>query len=352
MLMNYVFWLFLSVLVVLILVFVTVLKLENESSRLRRLNGQGKSSEFKPSNPLSTWWARVCVGLCILTLIASFLMASSQEVKKPEAKLRDNPYSSCLIYDFRPGDLQKLDSAKLESLPQEPPGCMSELRRWFELFNPEQLIVVGQTASSELSGKLSGETYYSRLALARAAAVSKWLADGMPYLQSVLLTSGPRVLPSAHAYQHGRNRSVEIRAYWAIQARNESVSPRAFGHVKYDMLKPPEMLAFLGLVVALSAYLAAVGVYLREQLAKPSSGPKDDIRRITIKTRLSLLTIADMPMITAALLLGLHLFFGFPEWFVPGSVVLVGFSAVSLVLFHATEWFDPIITKLSACITR
>lgn len=159
-------------------------------------------------------------------------------------------------------------------------------------------IVVGQTASCELSGKSApDETYYSRLALGRAEAVSRWLTDGIRLKrQPVLLTSGPHMLPATRADQHARNRSVEVRAYWPIRSEGQPVSMAAnsaWWEMKSDVLQPPEMLTLLGLVVALSAYLAAVGVYLRERVEtlRTATTAEDKFRRIKIKTRLSLLTI-------------------------------------------------------------
>jgi hypothetical protein len=125
-----------------------------------------------------------------------------------------------------------------------------------------------------------------------------------------------------------------------------------------EVLKSGDALNLLAIIVALAAYVAAVGLFMRqrggdlrdkiqelksgqEQKSKQQQDRLNDLEDTRRKTRRAIqaLALADVPIILAGLLMFLHLFYCGPSLFVTASIVLLTFAACILVTLHAIQWW-------------
>lgn len=266
-------------------------------------------------------------------------------------------------------------------MPQDPPGCVDQFIAWVAKSPPRQLIVTGRTDKRELTPAATRQ-YHNNASLAfqRAQAVIDRLdraagSNGRLKALSVPLTAGPQHLAESADSVLRRDRSVEIRAYWQrpSAAVQQPSRPNRIGWALNDeALDSAVSLTVLSLLVALSAYLAAVGLFMRERAANLGSlideldqkkiaaetlprllellsKQRDELwkRKNRTETRRTLLGLLDFLMIVAALLIGLHLFYFLPPQFLRASVVLVTFSGFSLVLLHLTPGFSLVLRYLT-----
>mgnify|MGYP006275207533 FL=1 len=127
-----------------------------------------------------------------------------------------------------------------------------------------------------------------------------------------------------------------------------------------DALPSGELLAYLSLVVALSAYLSAVRLWLISRAADANrridaaakageSTDDDERRKRTHKRSAALLAWADAPLIFAGVLAFLHGFWPLtlamwlhcpdpPAWLLPTSAGGFTFAAVVLIALHFPLW--------------
>jgi hypothetical protein len=314
--------------------------------------------------------------LALSVLFAVMALPSSTRPKLnavPEEPIPEGPYSTCLVFSFHEAQ-HDLAEGDFTAMPQDPSGCVDQLLGWAAKSLPRQLIVTGRTDKQELT-PAAARRYFDNTSLAfqRAQTVINRLnqAEGIngrlkPF--SIPLTAGPKHLTERDDAVLSRDRSVEIRSYWQRPgiAVKQFSRPEHIGWALNDeALDPGVSLTALSLFVALSAYLAAVGLFMRERTANigglideldqkisAASEPTKSVligqqnelvkRKNRTLTRRKLLVLADSPMIVAALLLGLHVFYFFPPSVLRASVVVVTFSGFSLVLLHFSQWFQTI----------
>lgn len=156
-------------------------------------------------------------------------------------------------------------------------------------------------------------------------------------IEAILLASGPYQTPPAPETCE-LERSVEIRAYWRDAKAGAGGGPpkKQGGLFSRGEMEPDVAVSVLSLLVALSAYLAAVRLFLQERLG----GAKDEGGRDEgkIRRRLRYVAMPDSLLIVAAVLLSAYVFFS------PGPVLLrwgLGLAVAGgavLVVFHGIEW--------------
>ena len=334
---------------------------------------------------LLTWrgvgWRLVLVmalGITSAALVyATWTLSQQEGSKQPSRRDRVDdrpvaaiPYSSCLVYSFPSGKSLLPDFA---TLPQDPPGCIQDLTLWLHTSNLRQLVLNGHSDRCERDPDpaLSYDSN-STLAFRRAQEVLGWLEQGCglchkgPMLQprTVMISSGSRFAkPAINPYLLARDRSVEFRAYWSEvapppeKAGGSCVSGGGFV-LNEEVLKSGDALNLLAIIVALAAYVAAVGLFMRqrggdlrdkiqelksgqEQKSKQQQDRLNDLEDTRRKTRRAIqaLALADVPIILAGLLMFLHLFYCGPSLFVTASIVLLTFAACILVTLHAIQWW-------------
>ncbi|MCR9234460.1 MAG: hypothetical protein NXI29_25960 [bacterium] len=112
---------------------------------------------------------------------------------------------------------------------------------------------------------------------------------------------------------------------------------------------PDDLLAILGLAIALSAYLSGIRLYARQRIADiPENDPQKDERKRKIQIKLAWLTLADAPMVFSAFLLGLTVLWypvtGFRPYasFVPLGMGLFLFAGMAMVIQHMLAWYDTL----------
>ena len=114
-----------------------------------------------------------------------------------------------------------------------------------------------------------------------------------------------------------------------------------------------DLLTVLGITIALSAYLSAIRLLAIQKIGEITG--EDEAakqKRWTIKVKLGMLTLADAPMVGAALLLGLHLlwqnlFGGQPiAWFLPTSMWLFLIAGIAMVALHLVAWVKTVVELL------
>ena len=165
----------------------------------------------------------------------------------------------------------------------------------------------------------------------------------------ILQSSGPRYAgDETNLRLLARDRSVEIRAYWdGPPATNSKPHPppseRAGWALNDQSLEPDVSVGLLALIVALSAYLATIGIFLREraikfkadidciQAANPAHKKLEDLRKskLTTDIYLYLLMVADLPMIVAAFLLFLHVFYFFSPRLLNTTIRLLTLAGIT-----------------------
>ena len=251
----------------------------------------------------------------------------------------------CFVYAFpEPSSPDRApDLLKDLKLPDEPPGCLRDIAS--HISAATHLTLLGRTDRRELSLEAARE-YRSNdaLALERAKDMQAWLAlkEG-----AVLLTAGPRYLGGkADPRLLERDRSVEIRASWNNGSPNAAESrAKAAGPLNTTSMEADVSMALLALMVALSAYLVTVGIFLADRAEKLES--KKALKANKIKMQRRLLILADTPTVLAAFLLSLHVFAFYPSvTLVPASILLFRMSIVTLILFHMSQWITALPEEL------
>jgi hypothetical protein len=110
-----------------------------------------------------------------------------------------------------------------------------------------------------------------------------------------------------------------------------------------------DLLTLLTIIIALSAYLATIRLLVISRLSQasePIQSPPESTPELRNKLKrfLLLLALADAPLVTSGLLLGLHIFWqdltraDTPPWFLPTAIVLFGIAGLILYIYHLIEW--------------
>jgi hypothetical protein len=347
-----------------------------------------------------------------------------------EAGIADMPASTCIVFDFPDAEAYATDPAlklpppqeQLEKLPQDPAGCIEQLQRWIGAAMPHQLTINGRADRRPLKPATQKRVISNEmLAFRRAQSVAQWIVGAAKSSDPKRDDLSPRTLVGVSGLRYGKetgdpqlfeqDRSVEVRSYWATAPAHANTTSSASTPViaapaqtnssdagkaeptspvlslvgvkiNDEAMEPAVSLTVLSLFVALSAYLATVGFFLRQRVfdldneveeikikladpalkapasqekAKPGEEHIEATRAsyTELETRhnkgitktkraLRLLPIADLPMIMAALLLGLHLFFFLSTGWLRASIVFATFSAFVLVMQHGAQWFVTI----------
>jgi hypothetical protein len=284
-------------------------------------------------------WAFVIVSIVIHGFFGEAPVAEQPEVHSPY----------CLVYAFpEPSSPDKApDLLKDLKLPDEPAGCLRDIAS--HISEATQVTLLGRTDRRELSPEAARE-YRSNdaLALQRAKDMEVLLA---PKDGADLLTAGPRYLAGkTDARLMERDRSVEIRAHWNNSSANAVESrPKAGGLLNAASIGPDVSMALLALMVALSAYLVTVGIFLADRVEKLEARNQTALKAKKIKLQRRLLVLADTPTVVAAFLLSLHVFAFYPSvTLVPASILLFRMSIVTLILFHMSQWITALPDKVRA----
>ena len=247
------------------------------------------------------------------------------------------PYFRCLYYRFPDGDVLSEKSAGggradahafAPAMSEDPPGCMADLGDFIKHRPPHVVIFTGRADRRELA-RIPAEKYASNetLAYQRAKSVREQNAKEWKG-QSILMAAGPVYFNGASdARLMERDRSVEIRAYWEPPQVQESGSPSG------TLFNVDHELALLAVIIALSTYLATVGVFIRQRINELAvTDPAIEIA----KKKLRLLVLADLPLILSGLLLFMHVYY---SWYsLRSSMQLLAMSAVTLTLYHSWQW--------------
>ena len=113
-----------------------------------------------------------------------------------------------------------------------------------------------------------------------------------------------------------------------------------------------DVIAFLALIVALSAYIATIRLRLIDKIRETT----DTDRKSELKLISFWLTFADAPLIISGVLLFFHSFWdltiglwfatpGAPKWLLPWSIGFFAFGGAVLVVHHAVAWWKSITAK-------
>lgn len=112
-----------------------------------------------------------------------------------------------------------------------------------------------------------------------------------------------------------------------------------------------DIIAFLSLIVALSAYIATIRLRLIDKM-KDATVAGDTATRNKLGNFALSLTFADAPLIVSATLLFFHGFWDAtlgqvvpgpaPKWLLPWSIYLFAFAGVVLILHHIAAWFKSV----------
>ena len=328
---------------------------------------------------------------------------AAEAEKRPVTGIADVPYSTCVVFGIPDAEAFADPKARkdpstadeLARLQQDPPGCVDRLTRWIRTDAPAQINVYGRADRRQLSRAARARVVSNEsLAHARAKAVAEWIAGvtspggtrsvTSPVDRELIVArthidvAGVRYANAKDAGLLEQDRSVDIEAFWPRQLPINSgptVSPvtnrfAAVGlRLNPEGMDPGVALAVLSLFVALSAYLATVGFFMRERASelkkrigdvrvaiayatkqdnsealKENKAIEVDLndKKLETETHLKLLPIADLPMIFAALFLALHLFFFLSTAWLRASVVLATYAGLILVMLHAGVWFKTL----------
>ena len=105
-------------------------------------------------------------------------------------------------------------------------------------------------------------------------------------------------------------------------------------------MQTADLLGLLAIVIALSAYLAAVRLFAIGAIKEASN---DEKRKI--KTKLGWLVLADAPMTVSAVLLGLYtLWAPMPHWMLLTGIALFTFAGLMLLFFHTIAWMKSLFS--------
>ena len=277
--------------------------------------------------------------------------------------------SRCVVKSFAEGD-HRAPTGGLRSLEQEPRE--SAVDRIMEVLGREDLLfmaIVGHADARELRAQTAA-VYGTNLTLAhlraREASASLLREYGARDSgQNRRPEISGRVLVLASGSDHwganriaaelAEDRAVEIVAYSSPKA--PTVTATTSGTIgtasvlNVANLEASVSLTFFTILVALSAYLASVRLVAIARLGELNDPETDkpEVRaeriraqRAKIKRNLRWLTVADIPMVLAALLLGLHVFYFWPAWTLHGSFYLFTFAGLALLASHGFAWWRSI----------
>jgi hypothetical protein len=298
--------------------------------------------------------AKIYLGLvcAALALAAAFIAFAGTQAPVPAAATASSepPMETftCQITAFpEGGHAVPADSGRV--------GCIVDLIERLRRQMPERLLLTGHVDHRELRPG-AVKVYGSNLSLAtqRATAVKDWLSRELS--QSTLRSTGQRfdferivtLMPSGALHigagvtnaDRESDRRVDIRVVWrAVAPPRDDPSPRPWWEkvgrqLNTSALDSSSSLAFLAFLVALSAYLATVRLFLKQPTTTTSGATVSASKKLA----LVLITVADLPMILAALLLGLHIFAFAPPAFLRLSFLLFVFAGGTMVILHAREW--------------
>ncbi|MGV3590069.1 MAG: hypothetical protein ACO1PZ_00170 [Gammaproteobacteria bacterium] len=110
-----------------------------------------------------------------------------------------------------------------------------------------------------------------------------------------------------------------------------------------------DLIAFLSLIVGLSAYLATIRVRIIDKIGECGTDTAQQARKKKLHDLSVWLTLADAPLVIAGLLLFFHGFWAAtvglvidrpaaPSWFLPVAIWLFTLSIVVLAIHHAYAW--------------
>lgn len=198
--------------------------------------------------------AGICAGLLAICA-ASAAPAEAIETKGSAGFETDAPYSSCLVYPFPLGSA----SIKQDEIRQSPPGCLDSLKRAVERSETRLLILSGRSHSHDRPKPSRDPNWRAALGVEWARALLKSLPAPAKKVEAVLLASGPYHTPSTPETCE-LERSVAIRAYWGDAKSGAAGDPpkKEGGLFSRGEMEPDVAVSVLSLLVALSAYLAAV----------------------------------------------------------------------------------------------
>lgn len=279
---------------------------------------------------------RIVDGICAGWLAFAAASAAPAEAVEAEGSAgfeTDAPYSSCLVYPFPIGSAE----IKKDEIRQSPPGCFDNLGRAVQRSEVRLLILSGRSHSHDRQKTSRDPNWRAALGVERARELLALLPKPAMKLEAVLLASGPYHTPSTPETCE-LERSVEIRAYWReAKASAGGGAPKKEGGLFFrGEMEPDVAVSVLSLLVALSAYLAAVRLFLQERLGGfKDQGARDEGK---IRSKLRWLSAPDSLLIGAAVFLAGYVFFSPEPWLVRLAVGLALLGGGALVVLHAFEW--------------
>lgn len=116
------------------------------------------------------------------------------------------------------------------------------------------------------------------------------------------------------------------------------------------------LMAIFGIAITLSAYLSAIRLLAIQKINEiPGDDPKAASKKWEIRKKLGWLTLADLPMVLSAFILGIYLLWNvlsfnqlwnkqFPQidplpWLLSTSLWLFLIAGTVMVLLHVVAWF-------------
>lgn len=122
-----------------------------------------------------------------------------------------------------------------------------------------------------------------------------------------------------------------------------------------------QLLAILGIAIALSAYLSGVRLYLIQKIRDISendliNAEKKAEKKYEIQKQLGWLTLADAPIVLSAFLLGVGLLWfsltglRTPDWMLSLGLWLFLFAGTMMVVLHFLAWYKT-LTELVPVVT-
>lgn len=118
-------------------------------------------------------------------------------------------------------------------------------------------------------------------------------------------------------------------------------------------LSSDQLLAILGIAIALSAYLSGIRLYLIQKIREiPQEDPEQAEKKYEIQKQLGWLTLADAPIVLSAFLLGLNLLWfpltglRFPDWLLSLGLWLFLLAGTMMVIQHFLAWHKTLTELL------
>jgi hypothetical protein len=275
----------------------------------------------------------------LLLLITSVLWAWGDPGKPNggEALATQNAYFRCLYYGFPDGEVLPDNGTSggrgniarsSVTMFEDAPGCMGDFDDLIKRRSPHVVVFIGRSDRNELSPhKLQKYGSNEALAYQRAKSVKERTAKEWTG-QSILIAAGP-------AYADGvrdsrlleRDRSVEVRAYWEPRPEEGNLGAGTLFNVDHELV-------LLGVIIALSTYLAAVSVFLRQQIGERKGDQRSYDRP---RKSLRLLVLADLPLILSGVLLFVHIYYSVRS--LQASLQSLAMAVTTLLLFHGYQWW-------------